>query len=570
MIEWKLISRSRSAQTLAVVLLLSLGLNLCGNSWGTPDRWHPDELDSKAAAMVSQKTLNPHFFPYGGLHYYVLAVSAALPVGIYNLAFDPKPADSATDALANWRDRKNTRVQIMARAMSALMASLIVFFTYSMGNLLFSKRVGLLAALFLAVSPLFVLIAHFATVDMAASFWYWLACLLSLLSWKRETRIAYPFAAFTAGLAVGVKLDRLVVVIPLLLAPFLAKEERKVLSRRILVCALLIPIGYIIANPTLLLSFFEFADGTTRDFVFNTLRGQGERSFLPMLVDMKSGMGAAVFGVFLASLAYLCYELVRGEKRREIGWLLSTILPLYLVFGSRFAMPWYSPFFYPAMAIVAAYGCMSVRGAVHARAAGAVGGLVVAAVGWSLLQSIVVDQQFINDARYAAARWIEANVPRGSSIEVGRRGPVLPPGMFELRRRTTIPAEYYDDAYKWRGDLAQSKLYESVHGGLLRLEKFLNGLFGLKLPEHPYEAWFDRLGPPQGTAAAESSTDVPEPEYRVLVDYLDYSLVDKYKLAGSGYRLAAQFQYKHPLHLMIAFPFINPTVYVFQRSAAPN
>jgi hypothetical protein len=289
-----------------------------------------------------------------------------------------------------------------------------------------------------------------------------------------------------------------------------------------------------------------------------------------MLADMESGLGVPLFGIFLAALAYLGYELVRGDKRREIAWLLSTIVPLYLVFGSRFSQPWYSPFFYPGMGIVAAYGCTRLQRAMHPRAALAVGALVLAVAAWSLVESVVVDQQFINDARYTAARWIEANVPHGSSIEVGRRGPVLPPGMYDLRRRTTIPAEYYgDDVFKWRDDFEQNKLYQSVHGKILRLEKTLAGLFGLEVPEHPYRAWFDRVGSSQ-TAAAQSPAGGAGPEYRVLVNYLDYALVEKYKSPSSGYRLAVQVQYEHPLHLSIPFPFINPTVYIFQRSAAPN
>jgi hypothetical protein len=59
---------------LAPIVVLNLGLSLYANSWGAPDRWHPDEMDSIAAGMASHGTLNPHFFTYGGWHYYVLAV----------------------------------------------------------------------------------------------------------------------------------------------------------------------------------------------------------------------------------------------------------------------------------------------------------------------------------------------------------------------------------------------------------------------------------------------------------------------------------------------------------------
>ena len=122
---------------LALIVLGSLCLNLSGNSWGTPDRWHPDEMDSAAAGLVAQKTLNPHFFPYGGLQYYVLAVTAVMPVGAYNYLFDRKPAPTDARALAAWRDRKDTRVRVLARATSAWMSTLTVLIAAAIAAVLF-------------------------------------------------------------------------------------------------------------------------------------------------------------------------------------------------------------------------------------------------------------------------------------------------------------------------------------------------------------------------------------------------------------------------------------------------
>ena len=64
---------------LFLVLLLSLVLNMWGSYWGTPDSWHPDEITERTITMVQNRTLNSHFFAYGSLHYYVLAVGAVLP-----------------------------------------------------------------------------------------------------------------------------------------------------------------------------------------------------------------------------------------------------------------------------------------------------------------------------------------------------------------------------------------------------------------------------------------------------------------------------------------------------------
>ena len=70
---------SRNGLALSAITLLSLCLNLWGNSWGLPDRWHPDEISDKATQMVLRRSLDPDFYAYGGLHFYVVAAGAVVP-----------------------------------------------------------------------------------------------------------------------------------------------------------------------------------------------------------------------------------------------------------------------------------------------------------------------------------------------------------------------------------------------------------------------------------------------------------------------------------------------------------
>jgi hypothetical protein len=547
---------------LALLALTSLCLNLWGNSWGTPDRWHPDEMDGVAAGLVAQKTLNPHFFPYGGLHYYVLAATAAIPVGIYNYLFDQKPAPTDARALAAWRDRKDTRVRVFARATSAVMATLTVFITYAIATLLFGRTAGLLAALFLAVSPYFVLIAHFATVDTAANFWYWLACLLTLFAWKRSVLPWYALAAFAVGLACGTKLDRVLAVIPWIAAGLLWQPPRLPL-RRWLGNAVLIPVGYVAANPTLLLSPFEFIDGTSKDLMFNALRGDGTTSFVQMLADMATGMSTPLFTICVVALAYLCYGLVRGSLRREFAWVLATIAPMYVLFGSRYSMPWYSAFFFPGLAIIGAQGCVTFGRASRRVVSIAAAGAVLAAASWALLRSVAVDQQFQNDSRYAAAAWIEQHVPHGATIEMSHRGPILAAGLYEVQR-DAIPQDYYDEASEWRRHLEASRLYQTVQGVLLALERF-DASSSDAGREPTYRAWFDRVTHAD-TAASPMLSTGREADYRVVVDYLDATGLRKLQTPGSGYLPVGEFRYCPPLGMDVPFPFINPTTYVFKRT----
>jgi len=545
---------SRNGILLVLIALGSLGLNLLGNGWGSPDRWHPDEMDGTAAALIAQKTLNPHFFPYGGLHYYVLALTAAAPVGAYNYIFDRKPPANDKEGLQGWRARKDARVQILARSVSAVLATLTVLLTYRMGALLFTTSTGLLAAAILAVCSYFVLIAHFATVDSAANFWYWLACLLALLGWKRGGVGWYLLAAFTIGLACGTKVDRLLAVLPWITAILLREPDAKIPAPRIARWAVLIPVGYIIANPSLLLSFFEFVAGTSTDLIFNTLRGSGTTGFGALLAEIGRGMSWPLFALTGCGLLYY---MLRGRQHREMLWLLTALVPLYLVFGSRFAMPWYCPFFFPGLAIIAAQGAVGI----YTRSTGffrlTAGAAVGIALLWSLLRALAVDQQFLHDSRYAAAAWVEMHVPQGTRIEVSRRGPPLAGGRYILQH-DDIPQDYYADAQDWSQNLHSSPLYRIITAGLQDL-----ALWSGHKQSQTYKPWFERV---IGTRAAEpASATLPEPEFRVIVDYLDESTLQRLMQPNSGYRLVATFLYQQPRGFELTFPFVNPTTYIFQR-----
>jgi hypothetical protein len=352
-------------------------------------------------------------------------------------------------------------------------------------------------------------------------------------------------------------------VLPWIVGGLLWQAQPRFSLRRWLGYAALIPAGYVAANPTLLLSPFEFIDGTSRDLIFNALRGSGATSFAQMLSDMATGMSEPLFTIVVVALAYMCYEVIHGRWRREFAWLLAAIAPMYLLFGSRYAMPWYSAFFLPGLAIIGAQGCVALSRAAPRLVSLAITGVVVVAASWALLQSVAVDQEFLNDSRYSAAAWIEQHVPRGATIEMSHRGPVLPAGLYDVQR-DEIPQDYYDDAYEWQQNLEASRLYRSIQAMLRALEQF--GSTSRDTSQEPtYRPWFERVAHTDTTASPATGTG-REPDYRVVVDYIDAALLRQLQSPDSGYLPAAEFRYHHPLGMDVTFPFLNPTTYVFKRT----
>jgi len=236
---------------------------------------------------------------------------------------------------------------------------------------------------------------------------------------------------------------------------------------------------------------------------------------------------------------------------------------MYLLFGSRYAMPWYSAFFFPGLAIIGAQGCVALFRATPRLASLAITGVVFFAASWALLQSVAVDQEFLNDSRYSAAAWIEQHVPRGATIEMSHRGPVLPAGLYDVQR-DAIPQDYYDDALEWQHNLEASRLYQSIQTMLRALKQF--GPTSRDASQEPtYRPWFERVA--RTDAAVSRVTGAGrEPDYRVVVDYIDAALLRRLQTPDSGYLPAAEFRYHHPLGMEVTFPFLNPTTYVFKRT----
>jgi Dolichyl-phosphate-mannose-protein mannosyltransferase len=293
---------ARYGLALAGVTFLTLCLNLWSNSWGLPDKWHPDEIVARTTKMVLRHSIDPEHYAYGGLHYYIVAAGAVIPAGIYAWLFDPRPDEmTQAEAYAEWRDTRITHVYLLSRSISAVLASSQVLIVYGIGLLLFGRLVAISAALFLAVAPYFVVIAHFATVDTAANFWYWLSILFLSLSWKQGNHHWHLLGALVAGFAIGTKLDRAVILFPLLLLPWLSEEDFVI--RRSVWSILLVLLAYVASNPMLILSPFEFLDGTLRWLFLNMVRTD-ETSYIAVIVDTMQGLGLPLFIAAFAGLVH--------------------------------------------------------------------------------------------------------------------------------------------------------------------------------------------------------------------------------------------------------------------------
>ena len=189
------------AGALAAVLGLAFLLRVWGIGFGIPHvDARPDEIEVVGRAIrLLSGDLNPHFFHYPSFFFYLVGAVVAAWTGIVVLT-GGTVEEVLTEAAAD-----PSQFILMARWLSALAGVATVAVVYRIGRRFSGTGVGLLGALFLAVSPLHIRDSHFATTDVT------LALFLSLAVWAllgayEEGRIRdYAFAGLFAGLAASTK-----------------------------------------------------------------------------------------------------------------------------------------------------------------------------------------------------------------------------------------------------------------------------------------------------------------------------------------------------------------------------
>jgi 4-amino-4-deoxy-L-arabinose transferase-like glycosyltransferase len=276
---------------LAGVLLVSLALRVYGVGFGLPDLYYWDEPTVvNRAVRFGSGDLNPHYFYYPAFYKYVLfAVTGVYYVGGRLLGAFQGAEDFAAGYFTD-----PTGVYVAARLMTALVGTAAVYVAYKLGERYLDRRVGLVAALLLAVSPLHASYAHVAITDTAHAFLIALALLPLHGVFRNGRTVHYVLSGFLIGLGVATKYLALLMVATLVVAhclrddrfrdgrPSLGALAKSLLDGRLVLGVGMVLLGFFVGSPYNLLAFDEFM----RDF-----RAQSE---------LSSGDGRLAIGIFAA------------------------------------------------------------------------------------------------------------------------------------------------------------------------------------------------------------------------------------------------------------------------------
>ncbi len=446
----------------ALLAILALGaiLRFAGINWDQGQHLHPDE---RFLTMVEDglKWPQDHFVA----SYFDEAKSPLNPANLNNgqiyYVYGDFPIVLVKAVALVLHRSDYDHVQFVGRAVDGLVDVGTIFLIFLLGRTLYrDNRIGLLGALFYAMSALAVQQAHFFVVDNMTAFCTTLA-LFFLARVFQEGRFAdYVFAGGAIGLALASKLSVYTIFLVLALVSLYRLKiawSDSALSRAIIlelaavrfaVCVAVSLMAFRVFQPYAFQSLGLTGIALAPRWLANAITANSEVNGgrdapfinqwafrVPLLFPLKNmvlwGMGVPLgITVWVGWGAALWRLLRHGHWAHLIP--VTWIAALFLFFGTRYIM--YMRYFlpiYPTLALLGAWLCIAAwdRARAHdrdlvswierfigwtPRKAGALIGIVVVV---TFLYVVAFDSIHLGvHSRIAASRWIYANIPQGTVV----------------------------------------------------------------------------------------------------------------------------------------------------------
>lgn len=267
------------------IFILALVVRLIGIRWGLPDSlhwysYHPDEyqiFSSVANLDFFNGKFNPHFFNYPSLFIYLVYIAHLLlsGFGIFTL--------NANDPNFIWQWPQ--QVLLTARWLSALFGAgtaVLVFAIIKSWRPKLPITYAIFGGMLMAFVPGHVQHSHFATVDVAATFFVALSLWLAIyIQDSPHPARTFLWSCFVAGLAAATKYNAGLVILAPLCVLFLEEGLRPRLKVLLPALVGMIFLGFVIGCPYSVLNFREFwGDGQNTGVAYELLvhprQGQGD------------------------------------------------------------------------------------------------------------------------------------------------------------------------------------------------------------------------------------------------------------------------------------------------------
>lgn len=522
---------------LAAILALGLGLRLWGINYGLPYTYAPDEPTYFNLALQIVKTgdLNPHWWYYPSLMFYVHALAISLYALVRGIAVaDLPPPEVITMGVGKLALPSEF---LLGRGVTVLFSVGTIVLAYLIGRRIHPNQwVAPVAALFAAVSPTVLDSSQRIGPDVLALFF-------ALVSFYFTSRITdepdlrnYLLAGIGAGLATATKYNVALIVAPLLVAHLVRYGWRgwQFLRRKEIYLAVLAAVlAFIVATPFAVLDLQNFWWGVRfQAFSYSTEGHAGqEGDALRWYLGYLWGAEGWIFVVAGIAAAILIFAARRASMRRYL--ILVTYPLVYFIVVSLMLVrnPRTILQIIPFIDLLAALGLViacewlvRVRW-VDRRVAVGLGVLVGVGLALAPVQSSIAADRLATrtDDRETARLWIDQNLPPHSRVAVEAYAPYVDTtrftveGVYSLLDHT--PEWYEQNGFEYL--VSSYGAYGRYYEDSARYSESVTSYESL-FQRFPEVARFDALGYP---IRVLKTTPTELPEYRSTAKFGIYGPV---------------------------------------------
>ncbi|MFQ5824193.1 MAG: ArnT family glycosyltransferase [bacterium] len=421
--------------SLLLIISAAFVLRFVGIWYGLPSLYNSDEPLHVINALTygATKSLKPVYFDYPTLYSYFLFVIYGLYFlvgkifGVFNTALD-----FGASYFLN-----PTGLFLVGRFVSVILGITGIWMVYKIGQRFFSKKIGLLSALILALSFNHVNTSHWILIEAAVVFMSALALYLILLFHENPTIKMNVLASFVAGLAISTKYNAGFIFVPLLLTSLL-NYKRNVgnLFKNLGISIATLFIGFLLGTPYWLFSFSSFLQYFKWDFTQVGYGVVGHIRSVPLFWPLwKLILNDWTVGFLI--VAGFIYVFFQREKKQIL--FLSFALPTILFVGTwnRADIHYVLPI-YPSLVVLAAIFFNDILEYIQNFTVRV--SLAVLLLFVPLIKIIYYDIRLIQkDTRALAEEWIESKIPEDSVL--GYENFVYGPNLFDPSRFLKNPSE---------------------------------------------------------------------------------------------------------------------------------
>lgn len=495
---------------LAGVLLVTLALRLWGIAFGLPYLYHPDEPGYVSIVQNIFKTgdLNPHFFNYPSLFFYLNALAyvpyylAGKLIGTFGSV-----ADIAGPILLIGGSGKTALPStfLLGRGLSVTFGVAAVVLTFHMGRQITGRTaVGVLAALFLAFSPTHIANSRFVAPDVFLTFFVLLAAWLAFRVYASGRTTDYLLAGAAIGLVGSTKYNGVIIAVVLLTAHFLRHGFKGLTEWRLYLAPAAAAVAFLATTPFALLDPIHFLEGVRIEAQhYATGHPGGTGSTLLWYLDyLWNTEGPAILVSALAIVWGIC-------RRSKPIWLLAvypvtyfTFISMFVVHNDRTLLP-LLPFLFllAAAALVSLYGWARTQAHMRGAWIGAFIVLILLSLALPLTRALADNVRLTTPNSLETARvWIERNAPPGAHFAVESYSPYVDPqhfvvqGLYKLNDRSPdwyvsegydyivvsqrMFRRFYADPVKFAGEIVR---YEALFSAFEEVKVFTDGGYEVRV-----------------------------------------------------------------------------------------